>query len=758
MAVEESWLQGIRLLLMHGASPDVLTAPLRNIKGITRESPLSIAVRQGNVEVVEAILEFSPDLTIKDSENRSLLHQASRSRSIEMIKKLLENKIVFQFLNDVDNQENSVLHALMFDDNVLDNEKYIVDCAKLLIQLDVDVNMKNNLGETVLFLAAKSKMCNFLKLLLDSKADPTFLTTDNRSLLHAACQAGCHGCLKHLLDSKELGAYISAEDDSGKAPFHYAIESLSLDCCELLVNNGDHLTKIDSQGYSRCAKLLDEVPSAMQLLNRLLDSHLSMSNVNEFDRDFHVDFDYSLLISKDSEHVQSSLISEINTTCQEELLNHPLLESFLFFKWRKIKFFFYSNVLLFFIFLVLHTYYVSTTYGYSTVKWSEHSNSLSIIRIFHIVMFVLIFIPEVTLMLGNIGKIVRHLETYLKVIILSTSAFVVFSPNVMNQKGTMTIEVQIAAISVLLSWLEFMLLLGRFPYFGSSILMLTRVSKIILKFIFAFSSILIGFSISFGILFKHLEVFDNFPNSFLKTLMMMIGEIDYGDLVSRENLNSTIFQGIDTTSKITYDIVTKILLILFLFLIPILMANLLIGLAVNDIPDLQKQGKNKQLSKQASYLVSYERILQFCKNFRLCPRFIRILLERKTRISDNKSIYPNKKVKKSRYSSILPTETIKNAIQIIRSEENTFVEEIENTDIGIEKQFKKFRRLYRHDRKDITDRIKILNMKIDSQNTRMILEQLQDIQKTIERQNLILQKIVSPRTSAFNSMHELRNV
>ncbi|MPC13384.1 Transient receptor potential channel pyrexia [Portunus trituberculatus] len=84
---------------------------------------------------------------------------------------------------------------------------------------------------------------------------------------------------------------------------------------------------------------------------------------------------------------------------------------------------------------------------------------------------------------------------------------------------------EISAISVFFGWVELMMMFGRLPILGSNVLMFARIAKSAIKFIAAFIGLLVGFSVSFMVLFSEIDDFKTFGRSFVKTLMMMIGEI-----------------------------------------------------------------------------------------------------------------------------------------------------------------------------------------------------------------------------------------
>ena len=95
----------------------------------------------------------------------------------------------------------------------------------------------------------------------------------------------------------------------------------------------------------------------------------------------------------------------------------------------------------------------------------------------------------------------------------------------------------------------------------------------VVNFLIAYIFLIVGFAVSFMILFPNPEhqVFDNLLKALSQLCIMMLGEIDYGTLITRQ-----LFPG-----------TAHLLIIIFLFLVSIILMNLLVGLAVSDI-----QGRN----------------------------------------------------------------------------------------------------------------------------------------------------------------------
>jgi len=159
------------------------------------------------------------------------------------------------------------------------------------------------------------------------------------------------------------------------------------------------------------------------------------------------------------------------------------------------------------------------------------------------------------------------------------------------------------SIAILLSWMQIMLLIGRFPMCGYYALMFSAVLQNILKVsqnaglnfrqaksrlellsqcfqvLLAFGYLIIGFALSFNVLFHRNEQFSDFWMSLVRTVVMMMGEYEYKELL-----------GTNKDGKKAYlPITSRIVFFIFIMLASIVLINLMIGLAVNDIQALEKE-------------------------------------------------------------------------------------------------------------------------------------------------------------------------
>ena len=85
----------------------------------------------------------------------------------------------------------------------------------------------------------------------------------------------------------------------------------------------------------------------------------------------------------------------------------------------------------------------------------------------------------------------------------------------------------LAAWSVFFAWIEMILLMGRFPQIGKYVQMFFIVSKILLKYLLVYFPAILAFSIAFYILLSDTKPFLNPGNALMKTMVMLLGELEY---------------------------------------------------------------------------------------------------------------------------------------------------------------------------------------------------------------------------------------
>ena len=108
-----------------------------------------------------------------------------------------------------------------------------------------------------------------------------------------------------------------------------------------------------------------------------------------------------------------------------------------------------------------------------------------------------------------------------------------------------------------------------------------KVSVVVILFI-------VAFAFGFFILFDNQPYFENFWLSLVKTVIMTSGEIEYDNLFfDEEKYNNGVVM-------VPYEGTTRMLFLFFVVIMPIIIMNLLVGLAVDDIKTVQENAVLKR--------------------------------------------------------------------------------------------------------------------------------------------------------------------
>jgi hypothetical protein len=124
-------------------------------------SPLHAAVENGNIEIIQFLLDSGAKVNIRDFQKRTPLMMMDDDATEEIFDLLIRYGAKVQL---VDGEKNNVLHH--FVENADDE-----DIVRLLINHGVDVNAVNKSGETALMIASKNGNPDDVKALLESGAD-----------------------------------------------------------------------------------------------------------------------------------------------------------------------------------------------------------------------------------------------------------------------------------------------------------------------------------------------------------------------------------------------------------------------------------------------------------------------------------------------------------------------------------------------------------------------------------------------------------
>ncbi|XP_077974994.1 transient receptor potential cation channel subfamily A member 1 homolog [Styela clava] len=146
---------------------------------------------------------------------------------------------------------------------------------------------------------------------------------------------------------------------------------------------------------------------------------------------------------------------------------------------------------------------------------------------------------------------------------------------------------QLGSITIFLSWMELLLFVENIPKFklGIYVIMFTNILKTFLKFSIVLFVFVCAFGFSFHVLFQNQIAFTNLWKSIVKTLVIMIGEIDFDSMFNAEQTSPAY------SDQVYYEVVSYIVFVASLIIMSIIVMNMLVGLAVDDIKEVQKKAE-----------------------------------------------------------------------------------------------------------------------------------------------------------------------
>lgn len=534
-----------------------------------------------------------------------LIFAAVNKLSLPSLRKLLETR------PDLANCHGGSFHITPLHLSVEHNWK---EGITELLKSGASVFSKNQYGQTPLHYAAAQKSVNLLPILLSGSNCSFIDSKDLRGVtpLHDAAAAGC---IKKVTLLLKLGSDCSLTDINGQTPLHKATKCGAIECAAALMRAGGDLLHKDDRGVTP-KRYLSEHPVNLE---KLLDVGI-VTSVNRVSG-FPLTFDFSLLVAPYGIQ-QCRLLQYFAESDHSYLLAHPLCHTLLLVKWRKTRIVFLLYMLLFSIFSALtyallfsryvqihcrkmnssnytennytngdtNTTNLDTTNINSTGIKSASTNSTSTeqtlqkiecaiadnilsVKIAMLFLIFLFFVGQLNRLRNHAKSCVKSMTWWLLLIILILSTVIVCVSWVTPVQHYYW-EHHLATVLIMLQGTQILHLLSKFPSLGIYWLMFIRVAEMFLRVFFIYLCLLLSFTMTFYVALSDEKstTFNSFGLTFLKSLTMMVGELDLSDLKS--DLDSLPFT-------------SHVLLVLFILLVSIILANLLVALAVSDINGLR---------------------------------------------------------------------------------------------------------------------------------------------------------------------------
>lgn len=556
-----------------------------------------IAASVKQKEILDIVLRDDFWLKQRDKNERIPLHVAAENGSLECVESLLSCQALFIYGNDRDKDGRSPLHLAAYN-------KHLETCA-VLMSKGSDVTARDNQQSTPLHLAVEVGSLETVRLLLTPMLPNTLEVKDKdqNTPLHVAGMHNRVEILKFLMDQ---GADVAARNSKNMTCLDEAIEWNSVEVAETLVRHKrwkEVLCNTPVDQIKPMEKLIEKLPGIAEIV---LDQCISYSDLPTNHPDFTVSFNFLPLDPADdtSGHHYFFGPACMAKYRRESLLDHCVTQTLLNWKWLVLgKYVNYFNFAVFIIFLVVFSVFivqqrdkVNFSSGNAITEAGEDSKSLPGV----------IFAFLVVSLLKEIFQIfwqrLEYFKDYINFVDLSMymSTLIFILPYLANQElyGDVRVQWTFGTLALLLCYTNWCLSLRRVTSLSLYITMYIEVLLTFAKVILIFAVLLLGFTLVFFVLLKEEDNFSSVWFSMVKVFVMMLGEVDYTDMLSDNVVNSAKVPG-TSILYVPFPELSYVLFVVFVLSVSVVLMNLLVGLAVGDIDSIQKTATLRNLIDQA---------------------------------------------------------------------------------------------------------------------------------------------------------------
>ena len=210
-------------------------ANINEINKTTGETALINSSRSGHVELTKMLIQKGADIELKDNTGTDALSWACTRGHLDVFRVIIENNRHVSFKN---------MGACLALSSYSDNKNLI---NSLVQDYDVDINSRDQKGNTSLMIATKRNQLGLIKLLIDLEVDINIKDNYGRNSLILAVQGENIHIAKYLINS---GSHIDIPDNEGLTPLHYASLNNNFAIVNLLIKEGADVNIRDNSGRS----------------------------------------------------------------------------------------------------------------------------------------------------------------------------------------------------------------------------------------------------------------------------------------------------------------------------------------------------------------------------------------------------------------------------------------------------------------------------------------------------------------------------
>lgn len=602
---------------------------------------LHAAAYGGDLECAALFLGLTSLPNAYDEYGKTALHIAVDLGNHPVVELLLDDPRID--VNCVDQQRQyTALH--------LAAENGYADCMQALLRKGAHVNDTTDRGHTALHLCCKQAFVDCVQLLLAHGANVNAQDGEKRTALHAAVSKSPWSLnIVRLLVERE--ANVNLADEFGYTCLHVAALNELDECVDYLILQGANVAARTKGNILALNIINRKTPITVKTISRRLDLAMSYKEQNlklKF-RD----------ILRNSHVGETGFLHAVQKEGQSHILEHPLCQAFLHLKWQKVRAYIIIRVILSIITALLLSFYVlvcirkgcddaiafqrakdqynltetnctaSNTSsedgasgskkcyscaGYPSVLcdnrlgYSDEYNDCRQYPLGHQVLsypgvinwiryfiFVVVGLNSIRLFfsLAAYRTFTKYFKKYLNILELVVTLSVLAMAIDVEQDDKFDLILPVGAGSVLCTWTYLMITIAQLPFFGTYVAMFNKVLQEFLKMFIAFFCLLVGFTFTFCVLKP--DHFGNPLTGFVRVIGMMTGELNIQDVLNSDQSKGLLLQ---------YTLLGIVWL--FMILVTIVLMNLLVGIAVNDVEGLRKTADLSELIQQTKLIYFVE--------------------------------------------------------------------------------------------------------------------------------------------------------
>uniref|UniRef100_A0A8B9LR99 Transient receptor potential cation channel subfamily A member 1 n=1 Tax=Astyanax mexicanus TaxID=7994 RepID=A0A8B9LR99_ASTMX len=520
-------------------------------------TPLHYACRLGIPDSVKNMLGLEVSLDQKSKQKKSALHFAAEYGRINTCHRLLEPMTDTRLLNEGDEKGMTPLH--------LASRGGHVKVVELLLRKGALFHSDYK-GWSCLHHAAAEGFTQTMETLLISNIKLLDkIDGDGNTALHLAARAGHVAAVRQLLCrgaqfvlNKGDASFLHEAVHNGRKEVTSAV--IDSDRCE------EAITTFKVNSAKRCIVLdmIEFLPESYKVSHRAVD--FGGNSLPE------VETMFTLL---------SQAMVEFNRV---ELLTHPVCKKFLEMKKAYGMKAHLLNMIVYTLGVLPLTYLIVNLRPKLTVNKNVTTQCYFITSCMFLVLAMNTYAvgKEIVQMFQQRLKYLRDMSNFMDWSSTICSLLFVI-PLLLNVESSW--HWQAGALAGLISWINLLLYLQRFERFGIYVVMFREICRTLLSIIVLFIYLILAFALAFYALMRH---FGRMFLSLMQTFVMMVGEISYQDNFLKPYMSS----------QLPFPLMTYGIFVWFVLLVPILLMNLLIGLAVGDIAEVQTNACLKQIGMQ----------------------------------------------------------------------------------------------------------------------------------------------------------------